>query len=95
MPKPENLARRLFAPLLGPTGGRDQAYVIYTEASADLLGGRAAFSPGQRVAIFMPKDIDVAVYVPISIFGLRRTLCIIVAWLGSERAIARCAGNRK
>ena len=32
MPSPKNLARRLFAPLLGPLEGGDQAYVYTPRA---------------------------------------------------------------
>lgn len=96
MPSPKDLARRLFAPLLGPLEGGDRAYTYTPRARLILwVVGLLFLGLASALALFMPKAIDVAVYVPISIFGLVGLFAIIVAWLGSERAIAKVWGNRQ
>lgn len=96
MPSPKNVARRLFAPLLSPLEGGDQAYTYTPRARLILwVVGLLFLGLASALAIFMPKDIDIAVFIPICIFGLVGLFAIIVAWLGSERAIAKVWGNRK
>lgn len=96
MPSPKNLARRLFAPLLNPLEGGAQAYTYTPRARLILwVVGLLFLGLASALAIFMPKGIDVAVFIPICIFALVGLFAVIVAWLGSERAIAKVWGNRK
>lgn len=96
MPSPKALARNLFAPLLKPLEGGDQAYVYTPRARLILwVVGILFLGLGSALALFMPKDLDTAVYVPIIIFGVVGLFAMLIAWLGSERAVAKVWGNRK
>lgn len=96
MPSVNDLARRLFSPLLKPLEGGDQAYVYTPRARLILwVVGLLFLGLGSALAIFIPAGIDVAVYVPVGVFCLVGLFAVIVAWLGTERAVAKVWGNRR
>ncbi|MFT6465997.1 hypothetical protein [Halopseudomonas sp.] len=91
-----NFARRLFSPLLTPLEGGDQAYTYTPRARLILwVVGLLFLGLGTALAVFIPRGIDVAVYVPIGVFCLVGFFAIVVAWLGTERAVAKVWGNRR
>ncbi|PKM29053.1 MAG: hypothetical protein CVV07_12195 [Gammaproteobacteria bacterium HGW-Gammaproteobacteria-11] len=91
----KTLARSLFAPLLTPLERGDQPYHYPPKARLILwVVGILFLGLSIGLAVFLPAGTDVAFLVPVSIFGLVGLFAVIIAWLGSERAIAKVWGNR-
>ncbi|GGC96935.1 hypothetical protein [Halopseudomonas salina] len=95
MPTPRTYARKLFAPLLDRLEGGDQPYRYTPKARLILwVTGLLFLALATGLAVLLPEGTDPAVLLPIGIFGLVGLFAIIVAWLGTERAVARVWGSR-
>ncbi|MBL4609586.1 hypothetical protein [Halopseudomonas sp.] len=95
MPTPKTLARQLFAPLLDKLEGGDQPHRYTPRARLILwVTGLLFLGLSTGLAVFLPEGTDPAALIPIGIFGLVGFFAVVVAWLGSERAVARVWGSR-
>lgn len=95
MSTPRTLARKLFSPLLDRLEGGDQPHRYTPKARLILwITGALFLGLATGLAVFLPEGTDPAVLIPIGIFGLVGLFAVVVAWLGSERAVARVWGSR-
>jgi len=95
MSTPKTLARKLFAPLLDKLEAGDQPHRYTPKARLILwVTGLLFLGLASGLAVFLPEGTDPAVLIPIGIFGLVGFFAVVVAWLGSERAVARVWGCR-
>lgn len=95
MSTPTSLARKLFAPLLDRLEAGEQPYRYTPKARLILwVTGLLFLALATGLAVFLPEGTDPAVLIPIGIFGLVGLFAIVVAWLGTERAVARVWGSR-
>ena len=47
------------------------------------------------LAVFLPSGIERTFLIPVTVFGLIGLLGLLVAWLGSERAVARLWNSKQ
>lgn len=88
-------ARQLFSPLLSPLEASRKPYA-YTPKSRFVLWlmslGFIALSVA--LATLLPEHTDQAVWIPVTVFGLLGLFGSLVAWLGSDKAVARVWASR-
>jgi hypothetical protein len=95
MTTPRTLARKVFAPLLDALEGGNQPHRYTPKARLILwITGGLFLALATGLAVFLPQGTDPAVLIPIGIFGMVGLFAVVVAWLGSERAVARVWGSR-
>ncbi|MFN3580183.1 MAG: hypothetical protein ACK4VV_06890 [Pseudomonas sp.] len=91
----KDLARKLFSPLLDPLEAGEQPYTYTPRARLILwVVGILFLGIACGLGLFLPEGVDIAFLIPVSIFGLAGLFAIIVAGLGSKRAVAKVWGNR-
>ncbi|SDS07981.1 hypothetical protein SAMN05216271_1105 [Halopseudomonas sabulinigri] len=92
----KDLARKVCAPLLNPLENSDAPY-HYTPKSRGILVVMSVLflSLAIGLAVFLPAGIERTFLIPVSVFGLIGLFGLLVAWLGSERAIARLWNSKQ
>ena len=92
----KEVARKLCAPLLNPLENSDAPY-HYTPKSRTILVIMSLLFLGLAtgLAIFLPAGIERTFLIPVTVFGLIGLLGLLVAWLGTERAIARLWNSKQ
>jgi hypothetical protein len=88
-------ARKLFSPLLDRLENSD-ATCVYTPKSRLILWVMSLlfFCLGAGLALFLPAGTDRAFLIPVTVFCLLGLFGMVVAWLGSDQAVARLWRNR-
>ena len=68
----------------------------YTPKSRLVLWIMSVLFVGLAVALatFLPGRTDGSVWIPVTVFGLLGTFGAMVAWLGTDKAVARVWGSR-
>ncbi len=88
-------ARRLLAPLLDRLENSDEPCVPTPRSRLILWIVSVLFlSLGTGLAVFVPPGTDRAFLIPVSVFCLLGLFGMVVAWLGSDQAVARLWRNR-
>ncbi|MAB23994.1 hypothetical protein ACS8E9_03860 [Pseudomonas neustonica] len=92
----KEFARKLCAPLLKPLENSDAPY-HYTPKSRGILVIMSLLflSLATGLAVFLPSGIERTFLIPVTVFGLIGLLGLLVAWLGSERAVARLWNSKQ
>ncbi|HDY98319.1 MAG TPA: hypothetical protein ENH72_07485 [Pseudomonas sabulinigri] len=86
----KEVARKLCAPLLNPLENSDAPYRYFPKSRAILVIMSLLFlGLAIGLAVFLPSGIELTFLIPVTVFGLIGILGLLVAWLGSERAVAR------
>lgn len=85
-----NTLRQLFSPILNPLESGEEEY-IYKNSYRTILVAIGVLFGGLASAVlwFAIEGGDAGYYLPVLVFSAIGLLCIIVAWLGSDRAVAR------
>ena len=92
----KEFARKICAPLLKPLENSDAPY-HYTPKSRGILVIMSLLflSLATGLAVFLPSGIERTFLIPVTVFGLIGLLGLLVAWLGSERAVARLWNSKQ
>jgi hypothetical protein len=89
-------ARRLCAPLLNPLEAGDSPYHYAPKSRAILVIMSLLFiALASALGLLLPAGSDPFFILPVAVFGLLGALGLLVAWLGSERAVARLWNSRQ
>ncbi|MEH6566537.1 MAG: hypothetical protein V7756_14505 [Halopseudomonas sp.] len=92
----KDTARKLCSPLLKPLENSDAPYHYTPRSRAILVIMSVMFLMlATGLALFLPSGIERTFLIPVSVFGLIGVLGLLVAWLGSERAVARLWNSRQ
>lgn len=88
-------ARQIFSPILSPLEDSPKPYA-YTRKSRLILWIMSVLFIGLAIAlaVWLPGKTDSTVWIPVSVFGLLGTFGSLVAWLGTDKAVARVWGSR-
>jgi lipopolysaccharide export LptBFGC system permease protein LptF len=88
-------ARQIFSPILSPLEDSPRPYV-YTRQSRLILWVMSVLFIGLAIAlgVWLPNKTDGSVWIPVGVFGLLGTFGVLVAWLGTDKAVAKVWGSR-
>lgn len=88
-------ARQLFSPILSPLEDSPKPYA-YTRQSRLILWLMSALFVGLAIALaaWLPGKTDGSIWIPVAVFGLLGSFGALVAWLGTDKAVARVWGSR-
>lgn len=91
----KNLLRKLFSPILKPFESGSEPYG-YKPANRAILAILGSLFTGLALAVtyFAPGD-DMSFLFPVIIFGGGGVLSLIIAFLGSDRAVSKIWGSKK
>lgn len=88
-------ARRVAAPLLDPLERSDKPHVNTPHSRLILWVMSLLFlALAAALVLFLPAGTDAAYLIPVSVFALLGLFGSTVAWLGSDKAVARVWGSR-
>ena len=86
--------RRIFSPILTPLESGEEPYHYKTSSRTILKAVGLLFcSLSSGVAVFSPKE-DLGFLIPVCVFFLAGALCLVVGFLGSDRAVAKIWGGK-
>ena len=89
-------ARTLCAPLLAPLERGDEPF-HYTHKSRLILVIMCALflTIAIGLAVLLPSGSDPFFMLPVAVFGLIGLAGLLIAWLGSDRAVSRLWNSRQ
>ncbi len=88
-------ARRMAAPILDPLERSDKPHVSTPHSRLILWVMSLLFlALAAGLVMFLPAGTDPAYLIPVSVFTLLGLFGSLVAWLGSDKAVARVWGSR-
>jgi len=90
----KKIFRSLFSPLLNLFESGNEAYVSKKMNRTILLSVGVLFSGLSAFAFWLSRDADVGYLLPVFIFGGAGVVCLIVALLGTDRAVAKIWGSK-
>ncbi len=88
-------ARQILSPILSPLEDSPKPYA-YTRNSRVILWIMSVLFVALAVALaaFLPERTDSSVWIPVAVFGSLGVFGSLVAWLGTDKAVARVWGSR-
>ena len=91
----KKLLRIIFSPVLKPLESGTEPY-SYKPANRAILMILGSLFTGLAVAVsyFAPKD-DFSFLLPVILFGGGGLLCLMISYVGSDRAVCKVWGSRK
>lgn len=90
----KSLLRKLFSPILNPLEAGDAPYGYKRSHRTILVALSLMLSGLATLVFFLSQGKDLAYLFPVVVFGLISFIGLVVAFLGSDRAVAKIWGSR-
>ena len=90
----KKILRVLFSPLLSLFESGEEPFVSKSMNRMILLCVGVLFSGLAAFGLWLSQDADIGYLLPVLIFGGAGAVCLIVALLGTDRAVAKIWGSK-
>lgn len=90
----KKIIRMLFSPVLNVFESGTEAYEYKKSHRVILVAIGVLFSALATGVFWLARGADIGYLFPVVIFGLIGIVCLLIAYAGSDRAVAKIWGSR-